>query len=110
MGTRPAPTYATLYFYIQEEKLIPSTPQLKYYGRLIDDGVGIWIPESLEDDLQWPNFQTKFGSFGKLSWVFSDCTTAIDFLDITISWTANGTIQTRLFEKALNLYLYPPDA
>jgi hypothetical protein len=108
MGTPPAPTYATLYFYIHEEKLIPSVSQLKHYGRLIDDGMGIWIPESPEDDQQWLNFQQQFGSFGKLSWVFSERTTSIDFLDITISLTPAGTVQTRLFEKALNLYLYVP--
>jgi hypothetical protein len=35
MGAPPAPNYATLYF--------PQHLNLLYYGRYIDDGLGIWI-------------------------------------------------------------------
>jgi len=65
MGAPPAPMYATLYFGILEQRLVPSFPQCLFYRRYIDDGLGIWIPPAD------PNEQ-------------------------------------RIFEKALNLYLYLP--
>jgi hypothetical protein len=97
--------YATLYFAIHESKLLHHFPQLRFYRRYIDDGFGIWIGD---DNMHWKEFQLAFANFGKLSWTFSTLTKRIDFLDITLEIDATGSIETTLFEKALNLYLYLP--
>jgi hypothetical protein len=112
MGAPPAPMYATLYFAIHESRIIPDFPELHFYRRYIDDGFGIWIPNpttSSTVDLQrWESFKTKFGNYGQLTWEFTDRCRSIDYLDLTLSFTPTGRINTSLYEKALNLYLYLP--
>lgn len=121
MGTPPAPTYATLYYAIHERTIIPKFSSLLFYCRYIDDGLGIWVPpppsaqsnqpllssEEITDLRSWIAFQAAVNNFGKLRWTFSDRSTTIDYLDITLSLNAS-TIETNLYEKALNLYLYLP--
>ena len=112
MGAPPAPMYATLYFAIREERIVPLFPELLFYRRFIDDGFGIWIPsphsDSVTDTARFENFQQKFRRWGRLDWTFSLRSTSVDFLDVTISLTSDFRIETSLFEKALNLYLYLP--
>ena len=110
MGTPPAPPYATLYFAIHEMNIIPQFPNLVFYRRLIDDGFGIWIGD--DKDTEFAEFQRKINNYGKLTWEFSEFQTSVNFLDLTISTNisspTNSNIQYKLFEKALNLYLYLP--
>jgi hypothetical protein len=111
MGTPPAPMYATLYFYVHEQVLIKKFKRrLPFYCRYIDDGFGIWSPSSCEhtDDTEWEVFQSEFDRFGSLRWEFSQRSDTTTFLDVTISLLPNNTIQTCLYEKALNLYLFLP--
>ena len=111
MGTPPAPMYATLYFAIHEiDLLVNYTYPISYYCRYIDDGFGIWIPDPnpFIDATLWQRFQQQFNDYGKLRWVFSDRVSSLDYLDLNISISTTGSIATRLFEKALNLYLYLP--
>jgi hypothetical protein len=112
MGTPPAPMYATLYFAIHEARILHEFRELTFYGRYIDDGFGVWSPDptlSTAANLQrFRLLQSKFDQFGKLRWTFSDLAMSVDFLDVTISLLPNGRIDTCLFEKALNLYLYLP--
>ena len=57
------------------------------------------------NDNEWLAFQ-HFMSYGKLNWIFTDlCTTAVNFLDLTISILDNRII-TKIYEKPLNRYLY----
>jgi hypothetical protein len=53
-------------------------------------------------------FQLAFASYGKLLWMFSTLSKRIDFLDIMLKIDVTGSIDTTLFEKGLNLYLYLP--
>jgi peptide-methionine (R)-S-oxide reductase len=46
-------------------------------------------------------------SFGKLTWDFTPIKKEVAFMDLTLRVTPQG-IQSRLFEKPLNLYLYIP--
>ena len=107
MGVPPAPPYATLYFCIWELKFIHAFPHLIFYRRYIDDGFGIWdisIPNSYQT---WLCFQRQFDKYGKLRWDFSNLSHCCVFLDLTITIN-DGKIQTTLYEKVLNSYLYLP--
>jgi hypothetical protein len=108
MGAPPAPNYATLYYCIHEIVNIPQHPNLLYYGRYIDDGLGIWIPSinSISDDVDWKTFQDSV-SFGKLKWEFTLRSKSLEFLDLTLKIQDNKIV-TSLYEKKLNLYLYLP--
>jgi hypothetical protein len=112
MGTPPAPPYATLYFYIHEQSILPMFPEIIAYGRLIDDGLGLWCPMEQnsddEDCRRFELFQEQIQSFGILQWEFSDRTLSTEFLELELNIDKNGALSTRLYEKALNLYLYLP--
>ena len=112
MGTPPAPMYATLYFGILEQKLIPKFLSCLFYNRFIDDGFGIWVPpagspsEQLE---QWQLFREEFNAAAPtLQWTFSELSHSVVFLDMTVSTTPTGCIHTSIYEKPLNLHLYLP--
>jgi hypothetical protein len=106
MGTPPAMVYATLYFAIHELAM-PNCLQrcLATYKRYIDDGIGIWLST---DPTLWAYFKDWINSFGALKWTFTEPPLSVDYLDITICIDPTGSIQTTLFEKLLNLYLYLP--
>ena len=108
MGAPPAPSYATLYYNLHEQDIIPTHSSLFYYGRYIDDGFGIWIPNPNReiDDINWNRFLENT-PYGKLRWEATERTKVIEFLDLTIT-IKDTSIDTTLFEKALNLYLYLP--
>ena len=109
MGVSPSCVYATLYFAVHESNIIKKFPELALYKRFIDDILGIWIPQSTNDTARWKLFQKEINNFGKLTWEFSERTTEINFLDLTIKLHSNnGKITTRIFEKNENLYLYLP--
>jgi hypothetical protein len=110
MGTPPAPPYATLYFGIHELKIVPRfASSLKSYSRYIDDVLGAWTHDAdpAVDRQNYLDFETSMNSFGKLRWTFTPLQKEIAFMDLTLRVTRNG-IQTRLYEKPLNLYLYIP--
>jgi hypothetical protein len=46
--------------------------------------------------------------YGKLRWEFSERQSTVNYLDITITIDNKGNINTRLYEKPDNLYLYLP--
>ena len=111
MGTPPAPTYATIYYAVHEDTFIDRfKPNLAFYGRYIDDVIGIWIPDDDpdEDKRLWELFQNSMNGFGKLTWEFAERSKSVDYLDLTITISNTGKITTSLYEKALNLYLYLP--
>jgi len=105
MGAPPAPMYATMYFAIFEDILIPKYhTNLIFYRRFIDDGLGIWLDT---DANLLQNFKIEMDSFGRLRWEFSALNHQADFLDVHLE-IINGRITTRMHEKNLNLYLYLP--
>ena len=125
MGTAPAPEWATVYFVIWEMAIISKFPELKYYRRYIDDGMGIWTPQNpycpAADEERWRKFQAEVQCFGSdhpffvtderykpLEWTFSNRGKSAIFLDLNISLLENGNIYTNIYEKPMNLYLYLP--
>ena len=111
MGTPPAPSYATIYYGIHEEKFLPHHAQrVIFYRRFIDDVIGIRCPnKNHERDAQeWNEFKDKMNAFPGLTWEFSERAKSIDFMGMTISINNSNKIETTLFEKQLNLQLYIP--
>jgi hypothetical protein len=108
MGAPPAPMYATLYYYLREARIIPTHNNIFYYGRYIDDGFGVWVPHDDPelDELLWQQYLADT-AYGKLQWEATARSTSLDFLDLTITICGNK-LSTKLYEKALNLYLYLP--
>ena len=107
MGTPPACMWSTLYFSIHENKLCHKYRHfLLFYKRLIDDGFGVWnwtgTPACCD---QWSEFKQEMKTFGKLQWVLTTLSTHVAIVDLTLT-ICNGRIETTLFEKELNLYLY----
>ena len=110
MGTPPAPNYATLYFGIHELDIAPRfQSSIAAYHRYIDDCLTVWIhhPDPAVDQQNLTAFQEAMNSYGKLAWEFTPLEKTVHFLDLTLTITERG-IQTRLFEKEMNLYLYIP--
>ena len=104
MGTLPAVAWATLFFAIKEERLYPYFQDyLSEYVRYINDIFGVWTG-SLQ---KWEEFKACVNDFHGLEWKFSKLSDRVNFLDITLTMQDN-TIQTTLFEKSINQYLYIP--
>ena len=112
MGGSPAPMYATLYFGILEQQILPRFPSCRFYRRYIDDGFLVWIPDpnwSLDVGLlKWQSFQAAFASVSPLEWKFSPLLLMVAFLDVMVKITDDGQITTQVYEKPQNLYLYLP--
>lgn len=110
MGTPPAPSFATLYYGIFELDLLQRfDSSLHYLRRYIDDQFGLWIhdkdPEV--DRQRWEQFKSVQGNYCSLDWEFSPLLKEINFLDLTLSLEP-FCINTKLYEKPMNLHLYIP--
>ena len=108
MGVSPACMWATLYFAPWEERLMRQFKKyLLFYVRFIDDVAAAW--DFCDDDSYgaYNIFQKRMNKYGALRWEFTTAATTIDFLDVTLTIN-NGCIDTCLYEKELNLYLYLP--
>ena len=66
---------------------------------------GIWKPSNNPNT--WKNFKEHL-PFGILEWEVEERTTSANFLDLTISINKYRKINTIIYQKAMNLYLYLP--
>jgi hypothetical protein len=110
MGTPPAPPWATIFFALKEMGLLQKwSTFLHFYKQFIDDVLGVWLvhPDPEFDKKMWLEIQEDMNSWFGLEWVCTDLTTSVYFMDLTIT-IADGRLETTLFEKAQNLYLYIP--
>ena len=107
MGTTAACIYATIYYAYHERKtLLPKYKNnLLFFKRLINDTFGIWKPS--DDPNAWKNFKEHL-SFGILELEVEEHTTSANFLDLMISINKYSKINTRTYQKEMNLYLYLP--
>ena len=55
----------------------------------------------------WTQFVADVNNFHGLEWDFSPVANKVNFMDLTVT-LHEGTFETTLFEKELNLYLYIP--
>jgi hypothetical protein len=67
MGTSAAVNYAYLYVGLLEvQRLLPRYETcLPFFKRLIDDGIGVWLPPS-NDHLAWDAFLRCLNQWGAL--------------------------------------------
>jgi hypothetical protein len=108
MGVSPSCVYATIYFSAFEDHLRSNFPEMIFYKRYIDDVLIIWQPTDYNDTQRYKNFQDDFNNFGKLRWIFTSRDKETNFLDLTITINSASQLEARLYEKPVNLYLYPP--
>jgi hypothetical protein len=110
MGMSPAPPIANLYVALHEATCILPTfaSSLFFYVRFIDDGLAIWKHDSdpIIDARNLEEFKKAINKSG-LTWTFTDPSTQVDFMDLTIK-IEGKKITTNLFEKPLALHLYIP--
>lgn len=106
MGTKTACMYATIYYSYRKKTVLSKSPFVKFYRRLIDDT--FIIIDSSEGNIKKLQLaMDNFGPIGKrLEWVVTKPSRSVDFLNLTISINNAGFIETRTFQKAMNLYLY----
>ena len=104
MGTSAAVMWATLYYgYHEKHTLIPKYGRhLLYFKRFIDDIIGIWL---LDESSAWEDFQADVNDFGILTWEIEELSKSVNFLDLTLT-IVGDRIETKTFQKLMNLYLY----
>ena len=110
MGTPPAPPYATIFYALHENEMLPRwSQQVVFYKRFIDDVLGVWLPhpDPVQNEILWKEFCTDMDQWHGLRWKCESPSRSVDFMDMTIT-IVNGRLETTLFEKAMNLYLYLP--
>jgi uncharacterized protein (DUF486 family) len=109
MGTPAACAYATITFGQHKNSwILPiSSQHLLYYKWYIDDIFGIWIPLERNSQELWTSFKEEINNWGNLSWKVEDLSQQTVFLDFNIK-IKDCRIQTKTFQKAMNLYLYIP--
>ncbi|KAL3796723.1 hypothetical protein ACHAWO_003198 [Cyclotella atomus] len=110
MGTPPAPPYATIFFALHEHEIVPKwAQQVIFYKRFIDDVLGVWLPhpDPIHNEHLWKEFCSDMDKWHGLRWKCETPSRSVDFMDLTIT-IVNNRLETTLFEKAMNLYLYLP--
>jgi hypothetical protein len=110
MGTPPAPPYATVTYGRHEDVMLPRWRiELFFYKRFIDDVFAIWLlqPDVTINAQRWAEFKADMNGWNGLEWVCEEPTTVVNFMDLTIR-IVDGKLQTTIYEKAQNLYLYIP--
>ena len=111
MGIAPAPPWATIFYALHEQHFVPKwSAHLIFYKRFIDDIIGIWLPhpDMATDTSLWSAFCNDLQQWHGLEWTISLRSTRCNFMDLALTLTPTGKIDTNLFEKSQNLYLYIP--
>ena len=108
MGHPPSCMWATLYYSAHEEYLMKKyAAYLLYYRRYIDDVIMVWDFDGTPAADRWYKEFLQETSFGLLRWEATEPTDTVIFLDVSVT-LHQGRLSNRLYEKALNLYLYLP--
>ena len=111
MGIAPAPPWATIFYALHEQCLVPKwSTHLIFYKRFIDDIIGIWLPhpDADTDTALWLAFCHDLQLWHGLEWTISPRSARCNFMDLALTISPTGNIETNLFEKSQNLYLYIP--
>ena len=81
--------------------------KLPFYGRFIDNSLGVWIDKN-QDPTTWHKFIKTFNSYVKLKLTTAGLTKRLVFLDFTVSITNQNTLKFEMYSKPMNLHLYIP--
>ena len=111
MGTPMACILATLYFGFYEKTYLLQkyAKNLLFFKRQIDDILGIWVDHHDSDNTTtWDNFLQDVNNFGSLQWNLEEVGQQVNFLDITVRINENQRIETKTYQKPMNLFLYIP--
>eukprot|EP00956_Cyclotella_meneghiniana_P007975 scaffold10615_cov40-Cyclotella_meneghiniana.AAC.1 len=114
-GHSTAPPYATIFyatiFYAIHEKVLLSkwSSRVMFYKRFIDDVIGVWLAHAdPEVNKQlWEEFEADMNKWHDLEWTCETPSHSVIFMDMTITIVDNH-VETKLYEKDMNLYLYLP--
>jgi len=111
MGTVPAVDYAVLHVGLLERKQLMTKckDNTLFYGRFIDDGIGVWI-DTPKERHNWRGFLADINNWGSLKWTNTGHVDSLVFLDMTITIKPDGQLHYKTYQKPLNLYLYIPPA
>ena len=110
MGIAPAPPWATIYYAIHENRVLPRwSSNVIFYRRFIDDIIGIWACNECaeHDNALWTQFKSEMQQWHGLEWEFSPLSESCNYMDLRLTISGHA-IHSTLFEKAQNLYLYLP--
>eukprot|EP00804_Cyclotella_cryptica_P017252 CCRYP_016814-RA/>CCRYP_016814-RA protein AED:0.34 eAED:-0.04 QI:0/-1/0/1/-1/0/1/0/363 len=110
MGIAPAPQWATIYFAIHKNHVLPQwNSNILFYPQFINDIIGIWTCDECPECNRalWTQFQDHMQQWHRLEWEFSPISQSCNYMDLTLT-ISSQTIQSTLHEKAQNLYLYLP--
>ncbi len=92
MGISPAPPWATIFFGLYENVLLPRwAERVSFYKRFIDDVLGVWLchPCPSQDRLLWNDFCNDMQQWHGLVWDCEAPSTSVDFMDLSISIVGN---------------------
>ncbi len=101
MGIAPAPPWATIYFAIHKNNILPCwAPQIQLYQRFIDNVIGIWLshPCPQTNKTLWATFKQDMQKWHGLEWEFSTLSHSCSFMDLKLTIT-NGKIHSTLHKK-----------
>jgi len=105
MGTRMAPSYANTFMGWLEAKLLATAPEgrtPKVYKRFIDDIFMLWLwgREALDSFIAHAN---ELHATIKFTY---EASRSVNFLDCTVSVSADGTLDTDLYTKPTDTHQY----
>lgn len=106
MGTPVAVAYANLFLLFFENSLLPSSKEIIFYVRYIDDILGLYRPDNtLEPTRNLEIYFEKLTNLTKLEFTTQISNKSVIFLDLEI-FIHNNQLLTRTYQKELNLYQY----
>ena len=112
MGTSCAVNHANLYVAFLEITEILNSDNFKnsllFFRRFIDDGIGVWLPQSGSPNL-FQDLPDTFNGYGDLQWTTQGLEKSVIFLDfIVITHGTNNILKFMSYSKLMNLFLYIP--
>jgi hypothetical protein len=110
MGTSCAVNYAFLYMGLLEMLQLSQrfSTWLPFYGRFIDDGIGVWLTLKQGSAQAWEEFKASLNNWGKLKWTNTGHVDSLQILDLTVSINSNRCLEFKTYRKPMNLHLYLP--